>query len=199
MGCPPDGTTRLTSTRQVEVCRLCADRPRSVDELADAMDMAGGGAIDATVKRLARRDALVEGGFGPARGTRKRGARLWAMAPEWQPDLAVALARRAPGRVAAGTELVIVPIAALSAATEIVAESPTEFAWAARLADSTFALLLAAESGSGRAAVDRLLVELAARGSACVRVACGEPEIVQATVRALTREQARSSLPMPGF
>src|SRR4051794_30974888 len=99
MGPVPDGTTRLKSRRQIEVCRLCDERPRSVDDLAEEMQMAGGGAVDATVKRLAEHHALVEAGHGPPRGTRKQGAKLWALAPDWKADLAVALARQAPGRI----------------------------------------------------------------------------------------------------
>lgn len=137
-----------------------------------------GGSIDQTVRRLKEDGALRKAGFGPCRGSRKKGAQLYTLNPDWEPDLAVALAHGESGRIGFGTELLMVPFAALAFVREHLAGQSDGFAWTARLPDSTFGLVLASHAGDNGGAVDRLLVELADQGARCVRVVCGEPRPV---------------------
>jgi hypothetical protein len=194
MGPVSDGTTRLT-LRQAEVCRLCRERPRSVDDMAAALGLAGGGSLASTVSRLAHRGAIVQAGHGQPRGTRKHGARLWALSEEWVPKLDMAPTAPTEGRISAGTELVIVPTEALAAAAQAIADTEASFPWAARLADSTFALLIAAEPSEGSGAVDRLLVLLAQHATKSLRIACGPPRPPRAVLDELAGDSAQLALP----
>jgi DNA-binding Lrp family transcriptional regulator len=169
---PDDSAKQVLSARRTEVAVLCDEEPRTVGELARAMDMKPG-AVRPTVYRMSEDGILRAAGHRPDAGQR-RGGKLWILDPTWRGAVTAAQARLKPRAPLPGTEVILVPLTGVSAAARALLQlrEDSAISWSATLRDSTFGLMIAAAPAK-EDDVDRLLRDVAAVSSPVIRVACG--------------------------
>lgn len=162
----PDRTAFLSKGLRLDVATLCRSAPRTRGELAGELGRSPGSLT--AHDTMLRRGALVSAGTRPAGGPRP-GGELLAFNPEWEDDLSAALARRSPGGLTAGSDVVLVATSATARACAVI-EHHRDVGWGAPLQGEQMGLLLSPRDPQDEASALRLVGALADAGVQAIRI-----------------------------
>jgi len=153
-----DRISFLSKPTRFKIAEFCDGEWRTLDEIGAMLDRAPGSLSQP--KTMRKEGALKTKSRLGADGRGGTEARAYRLNPSWRNVLEMARTRQRPELPAVGQELLLIPLAATSAACAKIVDGIDEVEWGARLTGETFGLLLAPAADATGASTSRVLEAL---------------------------------------